>query len=84
MQLTHVTTACQSVWQKTFNTMTMERKKTYTAPQLTVISFNTEKGYANSLVFLTLILNNPSDTEQMQTYSVRDDWGTGDDNRFWD
>ena len=64
--------------------MTMERKKTYTAPQLTVISFNTEKGYANSLVFLTLILNNPSDTEQMQTYSVRDDWGTGDDNRFWD
>ena len=64
--------------------MTMERKKIYTAPQLTVISFNTEKGFANSLVFLTLILNNPSDTEQMQTYSVRDGWGTGDDNRFWD
>lgn len=64
--------------------MTMERKKTYTAPQLTVISFNTEKGFANSLVFLTLILNNPSDTEQMQTYTVRNDWGTGDDYHFWD
>lgn len=64
--------------------MTMERKKTYMAPQLTVVRFNTEKGYANSLVFLTLMLNNPSDTEQMQTYTVRNDWGTGDDNRFWD
>lgn len=64
--------------------MTMERKKTYTAPQLTVVRFNTEKGYANSLVFLTLMLNNPSDTEQMQTYTVRDDWGTGNTNSFWD
>ena len=62
--------------------MTMERKKTYTAPQLTVVSFKTEKGYANSLVFLTLWLNNSPSTEQVQTYNVRDGWESGTDG-FW-
>ncbi|MBQ8703200.1 MAG: hypothetical protein IJ524_02360 [Bacteroidales bacterium] len=57
-----------------------EEKKQYEAPQLTVVTFRTERGYAasslNALLFWQL-----ADAQQVEAYSEHDDWGSS--GSFW-
>ena len=61
-----------------------DTKKTYMAPQLTVVSFRVEAGFLNSQVMdLQLInFNDMQEEEQMETYSTHSGWNTND-NHFW-
>ena len=63
--------------------MNMKSKKEYIAPQLTVVSFKTERGYAGSidLTFWLAIQNN--EYEQMEAYETSNGWTQGN-STFWD
>ncbi|MBQ8703598.1 MAG: hypothetical protein IJ524_04425 [Bacteroidales bacterium] len=50
-------------------------KKEYTAPELTVVSFKSERGYASSITPLgALLFWASSDASQMEDYNTHDDW----------
>lgn len=65
-------------------------KKTYLAPQLTVVSFRNEKGYASSNPVglpLTdrlelLFMQNGNEYRETETFSVHNDW-TEENGSFW-
>lgn len=64
--------------------MNMETKKDYMAPQLTVVTFKAEVGYAGSHTMEMLTFwDDAQESEQMETYSMVDGWGSGDNNSFW-
>ena len=50
---------------------TTTEKKPYEAPQLTVVSFKVERGYATSIVTLGLIIDGQNEDE----YVDRNDYG---------
>lgn len=67
----------------------METKKEYTAPQLTVVSFKPERGYASSFFFLHIFQNEEEDgfdnnNQEYWLWNDNDnsfggnDWGWGD------
>lgn len=65
------------------------KKKTYTAPVLTVVEFRCEKGYADSGVIgvpqegLIELLNYESGSQETEVFSVREGWGDEPSNGFW-
>lgn len=63
----------------------MEHKKEYIAPQLTVVTFRTEQGYAASNIFSSLVfweeLDMPGE-EHVESYTDHDVWNDG--NGFWE
>jgi len=73
------------------NEIDKRRKRAYVSPQLTAITFRTERGYANSMVQQLNIwasedgiaINGQS--RQVESYSVHDNWTDNvGDNHFWD
>lgn len=58
----------------------MENKKRYTAPQLTVVTFKTEQGYAASLLE-SMMFWQSGDSEQVESYQQHETWNDG--NGFW-
>lgn len=54
----------------------------YEAPQLTVVSFHTERGYALSAVELNLWELEVDDQQQMESYTQHDTWLEGSDGFF--
>ena len=62
----------------------METKKEYIAPELTVVSFKPEKGYAGSLnlINLSLFAILSGDTYQMEDYETGNGWAENTD-EFW-
>ena len=61
-------------------------KKQYEAPSLTVVSFQTERGYAGSAplgLSEFMFWDNDKSEDQMEDYSVANDWNQGT-NSFWD
>ena len=63
----------------------MEKKKEYIKPELTVVSFKVEKGYAESITLtLNLWLASLSDptNNHMESYEIGNGWMEGTDN-FW-
>ncbi|MBR6049207.1 MAG: hypothetical protein IKP83_03480 [Bacteroidales bacterium] len=56
----------------------------YEAPQLTVVSFRAERGYAISTLGLNLWELNPEidNQEQMESYTMHDTWLEGTDGFF--
>lgn len=55
-------------------------KKTYKRPELTVVEFKSEKGYASSGI-LDMIFG--SDDDGIESYGTRSGWGSGDGNGFF-
>lgn len=66
--------------------MKNETKRTYLTPQLTVVQFRTERGYASSgpniLDRLTLFDTESTPSDQMEQYDTRSNWHQG--GQFWD
>ena len=62
----------------------MNTKKEYKAPELTVVTFKSERGYAGSinLALFTSLLAGGSDTYQMEEYETGNSWSQGTD-EFW-
>lgn len=58
----------------------MENKKRYAAPQLTVVTFKTEQGYAASLLE-SMMFWQSGDSEQVENYQQHETWNDG--NGFW-
>lgn len=63
----------------------IENKKSYLAPQLTAVSFKSERGFAASLgnSFSTFNFWSQSDYNESERMGLRDGWGDGDGNSFW-
>ena len=63
----------------------IENKKSYLAPQLTAVSFKSERGFAASLEnsFSTFNLWSQSSADLSEQMGVRSGWGDGDGNSFW-
>lgn len=63
----------------------MKEKRSYLPPQLTVVSFKSERGYATSgpgpFDFFLFWQNN--DADQMEDYETGNGWNEGS-NHFWD
>lgn len=49
-------------------------KKQYVAPELTVVTFKTERGYALSGALESLSFWETGDADQMEDYSEHSDW----------
>lgn len=63
------------------NNHTMNEKKQYEAPELTVVEFKVERGYADSAVG-TMTLNSTDDVNE--GYQIRSGWGRSTENNgFW-
>ena len=61
----------------------MEKKKEYTKPVLTIVSFKSEKGYASSInLTLWLLSINGTSFNQMESYETANGWTEGNDT-FW-
>ncbi|MBQ3788137.1 MAG: hypothetical protein II849_04980 [Bacteroidales bacterium] len=63
------------------------KKKTYTAPVLTVVEFRSERGFAVSTVVpevgtFELFYDQPGGQET-EVFSVREGWGDEPSNGFW-
>ncbi len=58
----------------------MKNKKKYTAPQLTVVTFKMEQGYAASLLE-SMMFWQSGDSEQVENYQQHETWNDG--NGFW-
>ncbi len=56
-------------------------KKQYMAPQLTVVTFRAERGYASSIISSVSLWESP-EAEQMESYNQREGWTSGSDG-FW-
>lgn len=67
--------------------MNNKNKKSYLAPQLTAVSFKSERGFANStgesVPYTLHLFDGYSNGERMESYSTRSGWGDGDGNSFW-
>lgn len=67
--------------------MEKKEKKHYEAPELTVVSVRSERGYASSGDVPTLNLLNlwlgALGGDQMETYEVQNSWDEGS-NTFWE
>lgn len=65
----------------------MKEKINYQPPQLTAVEFKMERGYGASDIIkqseFMLWDIDESSTEQMESYSIRNDWNRGNDNHFW-
>lgn len=65
------------------------KKKTYTAPVLTVVEFRSERGFASTGIVVpevgTFELFYGQETERQETevFSVREGWGDEPSNGFW-
>lgn len=65
--------------------MKSKTKKDYETPQLTVVSFKMERGYASSTTYefdQFIFWNSPSEN-QMENYSTGNGWDQGS-NHFWE
>ncbi|MBQ8704606.1 MAG: hypothetical protein IJ524_09575 [Bacteroidales bacterium] len=60
----------------------MRDKKEYMAPQLTVVSFKSERGYAGSVDLLFWLAIQNSSSEQMEAYETGNGWTEGN-TTFW-
>lgn len=60
----------------------MEDKKSYVAPQLTVVTFKTERGFAGSINLLFWLASQNSNYEQLETYETGNGWSEGN-TTFW-
>ena len=60
----------------------IENKKTYLAPQLTAVSFKSERGFAASGEFNTFVLWGQS-TDESERMGLRSGWGDNSSNSFW-
>lgn len=62
-----------------------EETKNYLPPQLTVVEFKSERGYASSTLFeeFNLWRSSSQSSDQMETYSTGNGWNEGS-NHFWD
>ncbi len=61
----------------------IENKKSYLAPQLTAVSFKSERGFAASGgEFSTFVVWGQS-TDESERMGVRSDWGDNSSNGFW-
>jgi len=59
----------------------MNEKKQYEAPELMVVEFKVERGYAESGGTMTL---NTTDDDVNEGYQIRSGWGRStEDNGFW-
>ena len=60
-------------------------KQTYEAPELTVVSFKVEQGFAasGSGPFSTLMFWEDNEADQMEEYTTGNGWNSGS-NHFWD
>lgn len=62
------------------------KKKTYTAPVLTVVEFRSERGFAVSIVVPEVELFYDQDqpgSQETEVFSVREGWGDEPSNGFW-
>ncbi|MBR4738735.1 MAG: hypothetical protein IK058_01890 [Bacteroidales bacterium] len=59
----------------------METKKPYIPPQLTTVTFKTERGYALSVETVSF-WNDVYDAEQMESYEIGNGWSSGN-STFW-
>ena len=65
------------------------KKKTYLMPELTVVDFCCERGFAVSGIMglpqpdMIELLNYESGSPETETFSSRSGWGE-DDNHFWE
>lgn len=61
-------------------------KREYTTPQLTVVSFKAERGYAVSGTpltgFLELFDSNTSESQTQESWTEHDTWNSSGDNFF--
>lgn len=57
-------------------------KKPYEAPQLTVVTFKVERGYATSGVPSSLMFWENSEQDNMENYETQENWHSG--GQFWD
>ena len=57
-------------------------KKEYTAPELTVVTFRAERGYALSGILAQMMLWESAQLSQMENFETGNDWNSGSDN-FW-
>lgn len=59
--------------------MSEKRKKMYEAPQLTAVSFKTERGYANSNIFklalASSLINEPNVSNSLESREAGGNWG---------
>lgn len=64
-------------------------KKTYIIPAMAVVEVRCEKGFAESSVIgvpqveLIELLNYEANSQETETFSVRDGWGDEPSNGFW-
>lgn len=67
--------------------MNNKNKKSYLAPQLTAVSFKSERGFANStgesVPYTLHLFDGYSTGERMELYSTRSGWGNDNNNSFW-
>lgn len=59
----------------------MEKKKEYTAPQITTISFRSEVGYAGSALS-QMFFWDAFDSKQVEDYTQHNTWNDG--TSFWE
>ena len=68
--------------------MNNKNKKSYLAPQLTAVSFKSERGFANSpggsVPYYLHLFDGYSTGERMESYSTRSGWGNDASNSFFD
>ena len=60
----------------------IENKKSYLAPQLTAVSFKSERGFAASPSFSTFNFWSQSDYNESEQMGLRSGWGDNN-NSFW-
>ena len=64
--------------------MTTMKKKTYTAPVLTVVEFRSERGFASTgIVVPEVELFYDQRGQETEVFSVREGWGDEPSNGFW-
>lgn len=62
----------------------IENKKSYLAPQLTAVSFKSERGFAASVgEFSTFVVWGQSSNDESERMGLRNGWGDNSGNSFW-
>lgn len=64
------------------------KKKTYTAPVLTVVEFRSERGFASMGIVVPEVgtfelFYNQQSGQETEVFSVREGWGDEPSNGFW-
>lgn len=62
--------------------MKTDKRHEYSAPQLTVVSFKSERGFASSSPDRLSLFFGSSNNEHVETHSAREGWGS-DGNGFF-